>query len=510
MKRHFIPIIIYLFICASPAFAQGLSASTNIGENQDVIEQQIELTPIIKSEEFVEVGKKIIFDASKSIILATGTPQYSWDLGDYTKVVGEEIVHQYDKTGKYSITLEVVQNGEHKQTTQQIFVYDQQSLLIIAEESQKDIELIQLQAAENGVALKMLSAVAGEGGYLSEEKLIKEITKMAEFIKNSDNIIFYTKSSIGLQSFTNFWQNLSVKDQELISKKFFVYITDSSLDVASNLAYQSFKIMKPNYILLTRKEALSPLFALKDSKEATDVLKKRGIEYKVVDDRGKKSNAWVLSGLISHFISKGVPASNIYLILMIPFVACLMVLFRQVIGLSSFGIYTPVITVAAFYILGIRLGIITFFFAVCVGYLVKFILNKFELLYLSKVALNLGLISLSFLMVVWIVLVLDIPVSLATAIFPMLVMTSVAEKFMAAQSEEGFRGALMGIAQTLISVLASYYLITWILFNNIIMSWPEIVFFPLLLILFIGKYSGLRLTEYFRFRSLFSEHNEEE
>jgi len=154
-------------------------------------------------------------------------------------------------------------------------------------------------------------------------------------------------------------------------------------------------------------------------------------------------------------------------------------------------------------------GLFTFLFAVIVGYLVKYLMNKFELLYLSKVALNLGIISLSFLVVVWLISLSGSTISLSVAIFPMLVMSSIAEKFMAAQTEEGFRGAMFGILETLIVVVISYYLIVWTSFGNVVMSWPELVVAPLLLILLIGKFSGLRLSEYLRFRSLFAEHTEE-
>jgi hypothetical protein len=181
-----------------------------------------------------------------------------------------------------------------------------------------------------------------------------------------------------------------------------------------------------------------------------------------------------------------------------------------VIGLSTFGVYTPVMIVASFFILGIALGLITFFFAVVTSYVVKHIINKFDFLYLPKVGLNLSFVSLSFLLVLLLAILLDFKVSLSLAIFPMLVMSNVAEKFMAAQTEEGFRGAVVGVMETLIVVVISYYIIVWNYFNNMIMSWPELILVPMVLTLLLGKFSGLRLSEYLRFRSLFSEHTEEE
>lgn len=509
-KAIFLAILVNLFFSPLIALSQS-DKNTNSDDQTTATEESVneKLEPKIKAEKFVEVNKKAIFDASDSLLTPTGTPIYSWDFGDNSKSSGKDVVHQYKKIGKYIVTLSMKQGNQAAAVSQQVFVYDKKALLIVDKKSEEEINQIKLQAAENGVALQLLSITQEEGGFLSEDKLVKEINKNGDYVKDADILIFYTRSSIGLQSFTRFWQTIDEKDKQILQKKFLVSVTDGSMDVATNFAYQSFKTIKPKYILLTRKEALSPLFNIKDFTKTIDVLKGRSIEYKIIDQRLRKSPLFVLSSLITSFIAKGVSSSSVYLILMIPFLACVVVFFRQIIGLSTFGIYTPVITAASFYILGIWFGIVTFLFAVIIGYLFKYILNKIELLYLSKVALNLGIISLSFLIVVWLILFTNANVSLTVAIFPIIVMSSAAEKFMAAQSEEGFKGALFGILETLIVVVASYYLVIWTAFNNVVMSWPELVIIPLLLILLIGKFSGLRLSEYLRFRSLFAEHAEE-
>jgi len=506
-KKTLLFIILINLLISGPALAQ---TNTDTDQTKIVPEPVVEkIEPKITAEEFVEVNKKAIFDASDSILTPTGTVSYSWDFGDNTRFTGKDVVHQYKKIGKYTVTLSIKQADQATAVSQQIFVYDKKALLIVDKKSEEEIDQIKLQAAENGVALQILSTTKEEGGFLSEDNLVKEITKIGDYVKDADILIFYTRSSIGLQSFTRFWQNITEKDKKILQQKFLVSITDGSIDVSTNFVYQSYKTIQPKYILLTRSEALSPLFNIKDFTKTIDVLKSRSIEYKIVDQRLRKSPLFVLSSLITSFMAKGVSSSSVYLILMIPFLACLVVFFRQIIGLSTFGVYTPVITAASFYILGIWFGIITFLFAVIIGYIFKYLLNKIELMYLSKVALNLGIISLSFLLVVWLILFTKASVSITVAIFPILVMSSAAEKFMAATSEEGFRGALFGILETLIVVVVSYYLIIWTAFSNVVMSWPELVIVPLLLILLIGKFSGLRLSEYLRFRSLFAEHAEE-
>ena len=479
-------------------------------EIEEVKEPQLEADII--SEDFVRVGKKIIFDAGESTLIegSVFNPIYNWQFGDgFFDSSGSNVVHQYAKTGIYSVDLKLSQGIEVTSTIKELFVYDTKALLIVDDTKQEELKLLKEQATESGVALQVLSTLTEEGSFVTEDKLTQEIGELQDYIKDSDLLIFYTRSSLGVQAFAHYFQNLKDADKKILQKKFFIKVTNGNMDVAQNITYQVFKIIEPEFILLTREESLAPIFQEKNVNKIVELLRGRGVEHRVIDENVEKSPIWFLSHLINSFAAKGVSASTVYLILIIPFLTFLVVLFRQVIGLQTFGVYTPVMITAAFFILGIWFGLITFFFAVITSYVVKHILNKFELLYLPKVALNLGFISLSFLIVVWIVLYVGTPISLSLAIFPMLVMSTVSEKFMAAQSEEGFKSALWAVTETLLVVIIAYYIIIWPSFTNMIMSWPELVFVPLVLNFVLGKFTGLRLGEYLRFRSLFKDHVEE-
>lgn len=502
-------IVSLSFLLFTPFFA--LAQVDELVLEEDVVEEEeVKLEPKITSEDFVKVDKKVIFSASDSTLLEeeAGLPIYNWEFGDGFYDSGEEVVHQYTRTGRYTVNLAITQGTSTEKVGKDIFVFDKKALLVTDQEKEEEFDLLIEQAGESGVALKLLSVVE-EGAFLTEDKAAQAMKDLRDYIKDSDSLIFYTKSSLGLQAFSRYFQDLSEDEKQVLRKKFFVKLTDRSMDVAANFSYQAFKIIKPNFILLSRPEALSPMLTVKDYAELPDILDGRGIEYKIIDERGEKSSAFVLSHLITLFISKGVSPSAAYLILVIPFLTFVTVFFRQVIGLSTFGVYAPVIVAASFFILGLGFGIVAFLFAVVTSYLVKYVLNKLDLLYLPKVALNLTFIALSFLIVIWLALIFDVPISFSLAIFPLLVMSTVSEKFMAAQSEEGFKNALFSVGETLIIVIISYYLITWTLFNNWVMSWPELVLIPILLNLLLGKFTGLRLGEYLRFRSLFSDHTEE-
>ncbi|HAT03808.1 MAG TPA: hypothetical protein DCS29_03505 [Candidatus Magasanikbacteria bacterium] len=506
-KKYIVACIFLLFFIVAPGhiFAQNSVSTDTPVEDTRVVEA------FISSEDIVQVGKKIIFGASNSIVPEDNTiaPSYRWDFGDGFFEVGEEVVHQYGHVGTYDVTLSLSYDGTVYKASKSVFVYDTRALLIIDTQKQDDINLITRQAQEQGVALKVLSPEGFEGDFFNEDSLVKLIGEQASYIKDSSLLLFYTKSLRGLQAFTSYWQGLDDETKGLIQKKFFVVITDGNIDVASHGVFQSYQIILPPYILLTRPEALNPILGLKNLGDVEAELLGRGIEFIHIDENNGKSPFYILSQLITYFIERGISPDSVYLILALPFLAFIVIFCRHVIGISTFGVYTPVIITVAFYMLGLWFGLFSFLFAVITSYAVKYIFDRFELLYLPKVALNLSFIALSFLLLILLMLWLGTPVSLSVAVFPMLVMSTLSEKFMTAKSEEGLRNAILGVIETLVVVIGSYYLMLWASFNNLVISWPEVVLLPLVGILLLGKFSGLRVSEYFRFRSLFSEHTEE-
>ncbi|HLD60784.1 MAG TPA: 7TM domain-containing protein [Patescibacteria group bacterium] len=499
-----------LFYCF--LFVTVLTPSVVTAQTATTTPATVEAPPQIVVEDFIRVGKKALFDVALPPE-ATSSVQFSWDFGDRSaRQEGEQVVHQFNRTGQYTISLRgIVSNTTTViSASRDIFVYDKKVFLVTDQRKSEELSLINDQARDSGVALKTVTLAESEGGFLSENELAQAFKENNDYIRDADALLFYTKSSFGLQAFARYVRDLPAADKEFLRNKFYVEMTDSSFEVVSPITAQSFKIISPSFILLTRPEALSTILSTKDYTKLINTLQERGIDFRIIDERGEKSHWFVLSHVITSFVTQGVSSNTIYLILIIPFLVLFTVFCRQVIGIETFGVYSPVMTAASFYILGIRFGLLTFLFVVISSYLVKFLVNKFELLYVPKMGLNLAFLSLSFLFIVWLFLELGSPVSLSLAIFPMLLMSTIAEKFTAAQAEEGFKSAVLGTVSTLIVVIVSYYIIKWTPFQNLLASWPELLIIPLVLTFILGKFSGLRLSEYLRFRSLFKEHTEEE
>lgn len=519
MKRLFlIPIIITLLLgtALKPVIAQTdeLLPIEPTEETADRTEVGIgdELVPKILSEDFIFVNKKTLFDASNSqLVSAEITPTYRWNFSDVeTPQFGKEIIREFERTGIHRVML-TIQQGELSVTIdKEVFVYDKQVLMMTDKNIAEGFQLIVDQAANNGVLLKVISAFEEKTGFLTEEKLVSRIGEETEFIKDVDALIFYTKASLGLQAFTRYWQNLKENKTINLKEKLLIKITNENIAIFSELTQQSFQVLQPKNILLTRPEALNPIFETKDYNLVTTNLDQRAIEYRIIDERSEKSNFYFLSHAITTFIAKGVPTNTIYLLLAFPFIAFIITFIRQVIGISAFGIYTPSVIALSLLILGIYFGVGTLIIVVAVSYLLRTILNKFKLLYIPKTSLILSVIALSFLGLIWFLSYYRVSLAISLAIFPMLVMSTLSEKFLSAQSEEGLSEALSGAIKTILIAIAAYSIVVWTEFTNLIMSWPELVIVPLLGMILLGRFSGLRFTEYVRFRSLFKEKHIEE
>ncbi len=160
-------------------------------------------------------------------------------------------------------------------------------------------------------------------------------------------------------------------------------------------------------------------------------------------------------------------------------------------------------------VMGIGFGLSVLVIVVLVSYLLRTLFERTNILYIPKVALLISLTSISFLFIIWVLLATDSNISIALAIFPMLVMSTLSEKFISTQSEEGIKTAFTATFETIAVAVAIYYIVSWSSFSNTIISMPELILIPIIGTLMLGKFSGLRLTEYFRFRSIVTNDSEE-
>jgi len=206
-----------------------------------------------------------------------------------------------------------------------------------------------------------------------------------------------------------------------------------------------------------------------------------------------------MSEIIQLIVSQGVDVETAYLILALPFIATLIATFRQIIGLKSFGIYTPLVLTFAFWATELRFGLVIFIVILLTGTAARYILKNFRLLYLPRMAIVLTAISLAILALFAVGGYLQREGLASVSILPILIMITLIEKFISAQVEKGIRTAAILSMETLAISIVGYYFIIWDQFRNLVINHPEYILLLFVVNLFLGKWTGLRLSEYLRF-----------
>jgi len=204
-------------------------------------------------------------------------------------------------------------------------------------------------------------------------------------------------------------------------------------------------------------------------------------------------------------VSQGVPQETVILLLMLPIVATVIAFARQIIGIKGFGIYTPLILSFAFLSTGLKYGLAFFVAILLVGTVTRYLVKKsrLRLLYLPRIAIVLSSVALAILTIFWLGAYTEKTGLISSSVFAILIMITLVEKFVSAQIERGARKAVILTSETLILSIVCYWVASWLWLQNTVFAYPVLVFFAAIIInIFLGKWTGLRFYEYFRFREL--------
>ncbi len=210
-----------------------------------------------------------------------------------------------------------------------------------------------------------------------------------------------------------------------------------------------------------------------------------------------------MNQFITLALSSGIPLDTLILVLILPIIVTVIAFFRQVVGIKAFGIYTPAIITFAFLATNeIRYGITIFITVIIVGTLMRLALKPFRLLYLPRVAIMITIVGFSILTLLILGGINSRTGLASVSIFPIIIMITLVEKFVAVQIEKGGRAAIILALETLIISVIGYYIASWDVLIKGILHYPWISLLTLPVNIFLGKWTGLRLTEYFRFRQI--------
>jgi hypothetical protein len=192
-------------------------------------------------------------------------------------------------------------------------------------------------------------------------------------------------------------------------------------------------------------------------------------------------------------------------LLLIPVGALVLTVMRQVIGITTFGTFMPVLIALAFRETQLINGVLLFTAIVSLGLLVRFYFERLKLLLVPRLASMLSVVVLMMAAISVLTEQVGATAGLSIALFPMVILTMTIERMSIVWEEDGPKDAIQqGVGSLGVATLA--YLV---MFNDTVeylaFTFPELLLVVLALTLLLGRYTGYRLVELWRFRDLAKE-----
>ena len=198
----------------------------------------------------------------------------------------------------------------------------------------------------------------------------------------------------------------------------------------------------------------------------------------------------------------GISQNLLKILIMIPVGAFVVVVFRNVIGLETFGTFLPALIAAASRETGLLWGLIGFGLIILITSFVRKVLDWVHMLHSPKMAVLLTtvvILLLSFTVLGVNFGLLDLA---HISLFPIAILAITAERFAILETEQGWRKALSISAMTAIVIAACYMVMDSLFLQSMFLAFPELLLLVIALNLWLGKWIGMRLSEFIRFRRL--------
>lgn len=189
-------------------------------------------------------------------------------------------------------------------------------------------------------------------------------------------------------------------------------------------------------------------------------------------------------------------------LLLLPIAALIVCVYRQMIGVASFGTFAPALVGLAFREVQSLPGIVVFLGIVLLGWGMRRVLDRYHLLQVPRTALMLSLVVLVLIGAVVAANLKAPPVEATKYIplFPMVILTGMIERFWTLEVEDGAASSFRTLLGTLVIAGSIALFLTWPLVVNHMLLFPETLGLIMAAQLLIGRYTGFRLSELLRFR----------
>lgn len=212
------------------------------------------------------------------------------------------------------------------------------------------------------------------------------------------------------------------------------------------------------------------------------------------------------------------PNTLIFLVTL-PLVITIISFAKYIMGVKSFGIYVPVILTFMFYQFsridggvsvwqGLKYGLFITLIVFISSYISYKLVQPLTLHYYSKLAIVTTNVTISLLVVLFVLDLMDRGGILRVDIFSLILLASISERFTNLLASKQTTTALMLSLQTILLGMICFLVISSQSVQTAFLNYPWIILLSFPVNYFIGRFTGLRLSEIYRFRELLKKDSE--
>lgn len=246
-----------------------------------------------------------------------------------------------------------------------------------------------------------------------------------------------------------------------------------------------------------------PSTDIKDITKPEELPEKVAILTLFADRRVESPSLWsFMAYWVQQAVMLGVPANTIVLILLAPIISTIVAFVRVVVGLPTLELFVPIALALAFVAVGLTLGMIILASVILASYVSRLILKQMSLMFFPKRSLSMLFLSIFVFAGLTLAVVFDIESVRNVSIFPLLILMLLGDSIVSVQLYKSLSETTIITLVTMVLGVMGFVLATSAIVQSSLILYPEIVFLTIPANFLIGRYFGLRLTEYLRFNSV--------
>jgi hypothetical protein len=363
-----------------------------------------------------------------------------------------------------------------------------------------------LAAAQEAQINIVLLSADFESSYFREHYLQSLVSNNLTLIREANLLLINTADTAGFYALLKQGE-LGVKFDELRV----VIAGEFPWSVGRVLGAVLFRLLDPEEVVLMPRQAdVGRLWEIarahgRDGLPLVESTSRSGALAVTLNTGMLKDLSWWRRGVVNLWtlaVQAHVPLPSLNLILVLPLIAFFLLIIRNVIGLDTFGTFSPMLLSLAFLTTGLGWGLVVFLIIVGLGSGLRLVLQRLRLHLVSRIAILIAVVAVSMAGLTVLGAMLGIGALLHASIFPMVIMANLIESFTNTQLERGTGEALRLTLSTLLVATCSYVGIENTGLKPLVLTFPEILFGVIGIELLLGRWRGLRLVEYIRFYDL--------